>query len=769
MKKTIRLVCTIIAAVAMLCAAFALVACGDSDVTDLRVENAKISFMCGDEFETGENFTVYALYKDGTKVDVTKDVTVRQESGMDMNVAGDYQITVIYGEKRTIYTVYVNDREDVVRRIETDASAAKTQYKLGEAFSTDGLVLNLVYENSHGVTFPATTTSLAGFDVTVANSNGVEIDDVFTALGSFTVTVSKGNVKGSFDVTVEGVDISSVPAALAVGTYYGNTVASGRAHIQGARMNYNEEYGAQPGEPFTSAVYEYSFGNNYTYFSNTHDNPTTEYHCSIDEAGLFVTYKENGVIKTSNMNNAAMMNGSPYILWYNSSIEYGIENALNNLYSHALRCTNGDLDKSLFADEATRSYGFAFSGLEFRDNSGDYYETSVEFTLGEDYAIASVSIMQDYYENNSSLAGQEGYVPMFTTDPATGKTTPGAKYSYRTIITVTQTTGERTAENEYDRNMFKVSSYTLSYNGAALADGAVLECSAGNTYILEISNVLPATANLAVDIMQFDYEGNLQAPDFWLSNEHFTIVRDNTRISLSARHGGTWTLLFTTAQTTRRLTVHITGEPPEDMQPKLYNNVSGAFYDGAEKTVGLGGAVYFYGAVDRYADSAQTATIDSDNAAHATVTAATLNGVDCWKFTATQAGTYQITVVSDSMALVRCTFVFTVSEVADFSTLLSGTYTVQDQVGNIYTVAFTQNSADPLGGTVLVTCTPTDDSNDPITEEATQQTLSFYVDGMQIVVTHGASDTIWVEFDVDQNNNLVLIDKRETHYVLSRV
>lgn len=767
MKKTIRLVCTIIAAIAMLCAAFALVACGDeSDITDLRVENAKISFMCGDEFETGESFTVYALYKDGREVDVTKDVSVRQESGMDMNVASDYQITVIYGEKRTIYTVYVNDREDVVRKIDPDVSAVKTQYKLGEKFSTDGLVLNLVYENAHGVTFPATTTSLNGFDVTVANSSGVEIDEVFTALGSFTVTVSKGNVKGSFDVTVEGVDISSVPAALTVGTYYSSTVASGRAHIQGARMNYNAQYELQPGEPFTSAIYEYSFGNNYTYFRNTHDNPTTEYHCSIDESGLFVTFLEDGVIKTSNMNNAAMMNGSPYILWYNSEIEYGIENALNNLYSHALRCSNDDFVPT--ADEATRSYSFEFSGLEFRDNSGDFYKTTVEFTLGEDYAIASVSLTQDYYENNSSLAGQEGYVPTFTTDPVTGKTTPGATYSYRTIITVSQTTGERTAQNEYDRNMFKVSSYTLSYNGTALADGAVLECSAGNTYVLQISDVLPATANLAVDIMQFDYEGNLEAPDFWLSNEHFTIVRDNNRISLSTRHGGTWTLLFTTARTTRRLTVHITGEPPEDMQPKLYNNVSGAFYDGSEKTVGIGGAVYFYGAVDRYADSAQTATIDSDNAAYATITAATLNGVACWKFTATQAGSYQISVVSDSMALVRCIFVFTVSEAADFSTLLSGTYTVQDQVGNIYTVAFTQTGADPLGGTVLVTCTPTDDSNNPITEEATRQTLSFYVDGMQIVVTHGASDTIWVEFDVDQNNNLVLIDRRDTHYVLTR-
>ena len=110
MKKSVRITVLLAISVALLLAAIAFTACGSKNpVTNLRVENPRINFMRGDEFETGKDFAVFAEYKDGTEKNVTADVSIRQESGMDMNVPGNYQITVSYGDKKTIYTIDVND------------------------------------------------------------------------------------------------------------------------------------------------------------------------------------------------------------------------------------------------------------------------------------------------------------------------------------------------------------------------------------------------------------------------------------------------------------------------------------------------------------------------------------------------------------------------------------------------------------------------------------------------------------------------------------
>lgn len=796
MKKSIKYVLFITVAMLLFCAMFALVACGgeQSNITALRIENPKTNFMCGDDFTTGDDFKVYAEYKDGKVADVTNKVTVNKESGMDMSVAGDYQITVIFGGKREIYTVYVNDSEDVLRKIELDTTAVKTQYRLGDAVSLDGLALDLTYENSRGVTFGVQTASTDGLDVTIVGEDGTVIDKVFTALGKFAVTVSRGNVKASFDMTVNDVNISTVQSALAVGGYFSRNVASGELLIQGAHPFYATVDGSDgkqkrllpPHTPITSFRYDYKFGNNYTYMkerSYTFEaagnetseykgdvakevqlSPISEYHCGTDDKGFFVTYLADGAIVTSNRNNSSMMNGAPVFLWYNSQTEYGVENMLNNLYTHALRCSNNDLTET--ADEAQKTYSFKFSGLEQRERASDYYETTVTFKLGDSFEISYASVTQDYYENNSSLAEQDGYVPTFTTDAA-GKTTPTGDYSYSTIITVTQTMGERTDTNSYDRDMFKIKSYKLMYNGAELQDGAELKCEAGNQYTIQITDVLPSTANMTIDMMMFDYEGNYGKADDWISNEHFALIRSGNEIRISAKHGGKWTISVSTEKTDRTFVLNITGSAPEkDMQPKLLNNASGAFYDGNEKTISVGGEIYFYGAVEQYANPAQTATVNSDNAEYATVTKAKIGGVDCWKFTATREGEYQVTVVSDVAVLVRCIFTFTVSE-TNFAELISGTYTAKDRVGDIYTVTFTPDGNEAISGTVSVTRTPTDENDNPIADQTVMQTFTFSVEGLNIVVSHATGDIIWVEFAIDENNNLVLIDQRDNRYVLT--
>lgn len=765
MKKNIRFVLILTAIALLALSALGLIACNNDDIVELRVENAKISFMKGDVFETGEGFAVYAVYKDGKTVDVTEEAEIRRENGMDMNVVGDYQITVVYGSKREIYVVYVNDSEDVLRKIEADTSSVKKQYKLGDKLSLDNIEITLTYENAQNVAFPVKTSSLVGLDVVLTRNGQIVENQVFDSMGKFTVTLSKGNVKTSFDVTVDGVNIADAQGAITVGGYYKNTVLEGDILVQGAYLRYGEESGLQPGEPYTANIYEFKFGDNYTYFKEDY-NEHMEYHCAVDDKGFFVTYLENGQLRHKT-GNEEMMNGAPISLWYSNDTEYGAENALKNLYAHALVCTNGDLKETV--NESTREYSFAFSGLEFRDNGYDYYETTVTFRLSQNYAVEYLKIDQYYYEDNSSLSQLEDYKPSYITDPDTGKTTPGEEYTYRTIITLNQTSGERTATNKYNREMFKVTSYNLEYDGNTLDDESVIELNAGNhNYTIKITDLQPSTANLTVDAIYFDFDGNRDRPGDFLSNEHFVIRLENNEIKITAWHGGTWTIYLRTEQTEKKINLNITGEDPAEMNPKLYNAVSKTFYDGSDKTLSIGGTAYFYGAVENYANAEQEWTINSGNGEYATITADNVNGIDCWKFTATQAGTYQITVTSTIASLTNCIFTFTVNDAVDFVDLLSGTYAVQDRVGDIYRVTFTLTDEQALEGKATVTRTPTDEDNNPLPDKAVEQEIEFYVDGMEIVVKHSDGEDIYVDFAVNDDNKLELVDQRENRYELIR-
>lgn len=761
MKKIKRYAMAFVFVLSLLCLTLGLTGCNSAKLKELRVENARIDFVQGDEFETGDGFTVIAVYSDGSEKDVTKEVSVRQESDMDMNVVGDYQITVSYGEKRAVYTVYVIGTERVLSKVELDTSDVKKNYNLGETLSLDGLVLHLTYEGMHGD--PIKTTSLKDFSVEIKNEEGAAIEGMFPSLGSFTVTVSQGIAKASFAVVVDKIDISTVSGALTVGILHGDKVLSGDTVVK-------EEIATNG--LHESFHFQYTYGNNYTRYSDVHVSPANTYHCSMDEEGIFVIRQEGDEIVTNDTTNSEMMNGNPYFLWYYKDTVYGIEGALKNLYERAKQCTNRDLQET--ANEAAREYSFSFSGLERRSNGQDYFETTVTFTLGEDYTIATAEYRQKYYEDNSAWKVEELDERTFLTDPVTGITRPQAERpSHWTTVTVSQTAGERTEENSFSRDMFQIQSFDLSYNGQVLEDGSVLECDvATKTYDLLIENILPQTASFQQDFMYFDYEGNRNGTgkDTMISTEHFTVFQSGSVIKLTVNHGGSWTLLFRTKNVTKRLSINVTGKAPLSMTPQLRNDASESFYEGDTKTLALRGTVYFYGAVDAFSNAAQTAEVVSGNAEAVTLEQTKMNGVDCFKFSASETGVYEVEVTSSVESARKCKFTFTVSEAADFSALLSGSYTATDAAGILYRLTF--NRADENGmvkGTVSVSRTPTKEDGTPIADQTVTETLTFYVDQLDIVVDHKAADKIWVELVVDAESNLILVDQRMLQYPLEKV
>lgn len=758
MKRMRKYFIILLALTAMVCSVVALAACDNGPkLKKIVVENMQTMFKIGDEFTYGEDFKVYAVYSDETQVDITKDpeLSIKKEIGFDMNVPGDYQITVSYQKKIEVYTIFVSDFDPILRKIESNTEGVKRNYELGETVSLEGLKLTLTYENAQGQYVNSVVSSLRNFEVVISDAKGrtIELGDAFPALGDYTVTISQGPIKTDFMVVVDGVNLSSVPSAIAVGRAYRHEVLSGTLSVKEATKN--------TPAPYQSFYYEYTYGDNYLHTKETVDRNEDGYY-SMDTEGIFCIRKQNGQISSDNQAPEKAMEGAPIFLWYMSVTEYGIENALHNLYEAAKVCTNNDLKVTV--DEKKMEYSFTFSGLVFRSNNADYYETTVSFTLGEKYNIESADFTQLYYENTQSLPG---FTPTFTTNEVTGITTPTGNFSQKEIVSVTQVAGERTETNPYSRDMFRVQSYNLVYNGKILEDGCVIDCNMQNTSLtFMIQDVLPNTANFSQDMLYLDYEGNYGQKDAnFIDCDGFIAINNfGLSISVTLRNGGVWKLILTTANTRKTITFNVTGVAPASMTAQLLNESTNSFYNASSKTLAINGWLTFYGAVNKYANDSQRAEITSANKQTATIEEVTVKDVKCFRFSATVAGTYTVKVTS-TVSNTSTTFTFTVSDAPDFATLLSGKYTAENFEG-IFELVFTPSGeSGELGGKLVVTLTPDESGAATKTEE-----LNYAVDGdgIAVVLTHVSGEKLGIDLVV-KDGSFMLEDRKGGTHVLTPV
>ena len=762
MKKSLRSILIVLLAVTCtVFTALGLTACNNVKLESLRIENAETQFKMGDEFTFGEDFAVYAVYSDGTEKEVTGEIDHRFEAGFDMNVPGNYQITVIWGGKREIYTIYVNEFDNILKKIELNTEKVKKEYDLGDEVSFAGLEITCIYENAQGNTVTTKTTSLRNFTVEIKGEDGTIVDNYFNGLGDFTITVSIGNIKASYKVSVSGVNISTVQSAIAVGKAFGKNILSGREIVKDTLP-----YAANPSE-HTSYDYSYEFGLNYTYLKESTTN--TESHYSMVNSDIFCATLVNGVMTPPYNSQTAMMDGAPFAFWYHREVVYGVENALSLLYKYAQECTNKDLKET--ADEGKREYTFSFSGLVFMSNASDYYETSVKFTLGDDYAVDHVEYEQKYWEY--SVLGAP-----FVTD-ANGHTTPLRTYNQLERVTVEQVSGERYKTNPYTSDKMKITSYDLSLNGQILGDNPVVNCAVtpegvtNDGITLEIVNMQPASASFMHDPLYFNSEGSLGGEvnsSTILVATGFTAYRNGNQIKIFGKNGGVWKLMMRTSRTYKEVIINVTGLAPSSMTSQVYNSELGRFQDANKKASAVGGAIYFRGNVNQYANDGQTAEVTSSNSTYATVEKTEINGVSCFKFSATQTGTYSVKVTSSESSQVSCNFTFTISEKPDYSQILSGTYTADDNLGNRYTIAFTPSAEDGNSGTVVVTVVPLGNDGEPLTEQARTQTLTYSVslDNLTIVLTAVSGDSLGVDLIVNGQGQLELEDNYGDKDTLTR-
>lgn len=758
MKKIFRNIFIVLLAAVIAAFAGVFSACSDENgVKELTVENARINFKLGDEFEYGNGFVVWAVYDDGTKVDVTAEAEIKKESGFDMNVAGDYQITVRYGGRITSYNIYVNEFDNVLRKIEVNSDQVKKTYSLGELISYDGLKLVCTYENAQGVLFDETVTNLTDFTVEVKDSaGGVHQDGILNVMGDYTVTISSGAVKDDYTVTVNDVDISTVSSALVAAKAFSGEVVSGRQFVR-ASMHGAAEY--------DELDYDYEFGDNYTYIKEKLNSPINEYHLGMDGDEFICVNLSDGVIASGNNVSADMLLGAPFALWYASLTAYGVENALQTLYMHALASTNNDMEVT--ADESKREYAFSYSGLENSFGSAlykDYYETTVIFKLGEKYNVESAEIVQDYWENNDGYKGAEDYVPSFITDESTGKTTPNKVYSKHTKITVTQVTGKRTKKNPYSNDSLLVTSFNLKYDGNDLGNNGVIETDMQHSMVrIDITDIQPSTANFKYDNIFLSVVGSHLSEADSVYEKGFFAYTSNNSVLVRFEHGGEWQLVIRTANVRKTVKFVVTGINPTSMEGQLHNPQSDTFYAGNTASAIIGGKINFYGKVNEYANAAQSASIVSSNSANASISEDVRGGVNCFTFSASKVGEYTVKITSDVSGNVSCTFTFTVIAAPDLEDLFKGSHSVKDNAGNIYTVVLTpSNTNGGINGTVVVTMTPADETTgEPVESERQTQTLTYSVnkETYEVTMTSVSGEELGVILGVGSLGELIIEDR----------
>lgn len=784
MKKSLRKYLLVLLSIAVaVLTAIGLTACDETfgkQLDSLIIENAQTIFRVGDEFTYGEGFTVYAHYTDDTKVDVTADAKVTYESGFDMSVEGNYQITVSYGGKKEVYTIYVNMVEPELRKMEIDSSAVKTSYTLGENISFDGISIKLTYETAQGEMIESVKTSIREFSVEIRDKDGKFVEgDALEVFGSYTVTLyATEKIKASYTVVVDKVDLSSVESALSLAVLQKSQVVSGTEEV--FKTAKAVENGKVVYKTYKELNYEYSFGDNYTYVKETMDEKNEKHFSIVDDDIFCVTVENGNLVNNGNAVTSTMMDGPKTFLWYSSVTKYGVESALKALYEEAVESqTNGlgnaDLKETI--DEENREYTFTFTGLVFRSNSSDYYEQTITFKLGENYNIEYAEIEQSYWENDSGYTG--GTPSTFTT--VNGKTTPNGQFSSSVVITFNQTAGERTEVNPYSPDNFKLASFDFMYEGQPLGDNGTVNtsCASGDKIIkIQIENIMPAGANFDLFPLYFNYEGNTggfedtKGLGLNKADEFYAYFTDDTEMTVRFYNGGVYKFMFRCSGLEKTITFNVTGKAPTSMTAQIRNEASKEFINESSKSFGIGNVVYFKGGVNQYANSAQSATITTANSADASLEWVTVDGVGCWKFSATKAGTYKVKITSEVNSSANCTLTFTVNEAPDYASYLVGKYTCTDNMGNIYLVTFTPaNEGEQVKGTVVVKMTPTDNNGTPQTNKAQTQNLSYAVNLTtdKIVLTHVSGTKLGVDFIVDVDGKLKLEDAYGYKFVLNAV
>lgn len=310
---------------------------------------------------------------------------------------------------------------------------------------------------------------------------------------------------------------------------------------------------------------------------------------------------------------------------------------------------------------------------------------------------------------------------------------------------------------------------------------------------LKVGNILPATITKGLDKIKVVVTGtaydstevdsdNLQGSSY----ATVTSVDDDGTCTLYISRAGTYKVKFSSINVTKTITYNVQFEAPTSLDASVYDGVSGDFANVDTFDCYTTNTIYVDAIIEKYFTQGYTASVKvlkdgkyvdvEANTVTLELVKQTINGkeVSCYKFNASVAGTYKITLTgakpdNDQRAAATTDVVVNVSAVPSVDDILKGKYDYAYEAtvssSEIYKVKFEKTAEDASTGTVTIT---------KKYDSTKVQTGTFTVSNGQLVITTtggtlGLADNAEFSVYIDAYYNLYIVNSvTETKYVLNK-
>ena len=669
-------------------------------VTGISVTGQNTVYGIGDSIAPGASARVAINYSDGTSSDSTS--TAKFDfSAVDASKAGKYTVKVTCQGKETSYEVEV--KEYVFTGIEADTSKADLNYHLYTVYNFDDVVISALYK--HPVTNEVTKKVLNNADVAfkVTDSNNTEIGTQFPAIGDYNVEASYNDAKCNFAVKCVPVDAKTIAEAMEVASKTESSISSGSAVYT---STYG--IGSESGDSYETHTdsYDYVYGNSFVKVKkeNSYNGEKRNLYYSLKSNGepfvVAVDLDENGnetgapYIPTDLEFNPKAIDAQylPLNIFKDGTKYNGVYNTINALYKE-LEGVVGDpyqeLGECSHLDNAT-GFKFGYNRLRSAYNRWYYERVTVEFTLTEAGAINKAYINIDKYISEENPAYGEidyeagtalpsdlpieikekqdeaGLTKKYFVFKDGADTTPSDSSNWK----FNQESGVKASddENPYLASKITVSDFKIfDANNKELNDGEriSLDLDNGNSVkdegnhrfelTFSIGNVLPETANIDLDAIDVEVSGVGKdghiVGDF--DPAYATVSNYDGSITLRFNRPGDYDVTFKTSSVTKTIHYSVDYEAPLTIEGTVHNGEkdssfspesSFAMYKSNKIYIGANIGDNNGGNGDAF-EPGFTAVVDKTTA-KLEKTTLNVNGkdVECYAFTATEAGDYVITI-----------------------------------------------------------------------------------------------------------------------------
>lgn len=723
-------------------------------VTGISVTGQNTVYGIGDSIVPGVSARVAINYSDGTSSDSTS--TAKFDfSAVDASKAGKYTVKVTCQGKETSYEVEV--KEYVFTGIEADTSKADLNYHLYTVYNFDDVVISALYK--HPVTNEVTKKVLNNADVAfkVTDSNNTEIGTQFPAIGDYNVEASYNDAKCNFAVKCVPVDAKTIAEAMEVASKTESSISSGSAVYT---STYG--IGSESGDSYETHTdsYDYVYGNSFVKVKkeNSYNGEKRNLYYSLKSNGepfvVAVDLDENGnetgtpYIPTDLEFNPKAIDAQylPLNIFKDGTKYNGVYNTINALYKELEGVVGNpyqELGECSHLDNAT-GFKFGYNRLRSAYNRWYYERVTVEFTLTEAGAINKAYINIDKYISEENPAYGETDYEAGTALPSDlpieikekqdeagltkkyfvfkdgADTTPSDSSNWK----FNQESGVKASddENPYLASKITVSDFKIfDANNKELNDGEriSLDLDNGNSVkdegnhrfelTFSIGNVLPETANIDLDAIDVEVSGVGKdghiVGDF--DPAYATVSNYDGSITLRFNRPGDYDVTFKTSSVTKTIHYSVDYEAPLTIEGTVHNGEkdssfspesSFAMYKSNKIYIGANIGDNNGGNGDAF-EPGFTAVVDKTTA-KLEKTTLNVNGkdVECYAFTATEAGDYVITITGAKPDSDRAAATSTLKiNVADNPTLASilakydNKYEAVVSEDEIYSLEFTDN------------------------------------------------------------------------------